>query len=140
MASLCHITKEKQISKIFAKTLIELQTCSRLFCVCKELSTTSIGKRILWSDLRRYVIVKLSKFVQINMQTSSDSILQKILWKLPGISFHVTFFNKIFWQKFSIVILRQLAKFHNQISFTSEFIQQNVFHVSCLGIWWCNGS
>ena len=28
----------------------------------------------------RYVIAELSKFVQINMQTSLDSFLQKILW------------------------------------------------------------
>ena len=30
----------------------------------------------------RYVIARLSKFVQINIQTSLDSFLQKILWKL----------------------------------------------------------
>ena len=33
-------------------------------------------------------------------------------------------------------MLHKLAKFHYQTVFTSQVIQQNVFRVSCLGIWW----
>ena len=33
-------------------------------------------------------------------------------------------------------MLHKLAKFHHQTMFTSQVIQQNVFRVSCLGIWW----
>ena len=32
-------------------------------------------------------------------------------------------------------MLQKLVKRHHQIVFTSQVIQQNVFHVSCLGIW-----
>ena len=34
------------------------------------------------------------------------------------------------------VTLHKLAKFHYQTAFTSQVIQEYVFHVSCLGIWW----
>ena len=46
----------------------------------------------------RYVIVKLSKFVQISMQTSLDLLWSRILWKLigPGNSFQVTYFIEFF--------------------------------------------
>ena len=33
-------------------------------------------------------------------------------------------------------MLHKLVKCHHQIVFTSQVIQQNLFHVSCLGIWW----
>ena len=58
-----------------------LKTSSRPFCVCKELSTTSIGKWNFWIKPLSYVIAKLSNFVQINMPISSESFLQRILWK-----------------------------------------------------------
>ena len=60
----------------------------------------------------RHVIAKLSKFVQISMQISSDSISQRILWELTYIfPFFVLF----------------LAKFYYQSVFASRVIQQNVF-------------
>ena len=54
-----------------------LKTSFKPFCVYKELSRTSIGKRNFWS--------KLSKFFQISMLTS-DSLLQRILQKLKRAS------------------------------------------------------
>ena len=39
---LCHIKKEKTLSKNLKNS--DLKTSSRPFCLCKELSTTSIGK------------------------------------------------------------------------------------------------
>ena len=33
-------------------------------------------------------------------------------------------------------MLHKLAKLHCQTVFTSHVIQQNVFCISCLGIWW----
>ena len=70
----------------------------------------------------RYVIAKLSKFVQISMQTSSDSFLQRILSKLnqkrPRTSV-IEFFN----EEFSFVILHKLVKFHYQTVFTSHTSQ-----------------
>ena len=63
----------------------------------------------------RYVIAKLSKFVQIK---------------------HTDLLTFLFTEekKFSIVILHKLAKFHCQTVLTSEVIQLNVLLVSCLGI------
>ena len=58
-----------------------LRTSSRLFLVCKQLSTTFIGKWNFWSNLPRYIIAKLSKLVQISMLASSDSFLLRIPWK-----------------------------------------------------------
>ena len=42
----------------------------------------------------RYVLAKLSKFVQFNTQTSSDSFLQRFFenWKRPGTGFQEIFF------------------------------------------------
>ena len=68
----------------------------------------------------RHVIAKLSKFVQISVQTSSDSFSQRILWELTYI--------------FPFFFLF-LAKFYYQSVFTSRVIQQNVFQDLCLGIW-----
>ena len=86
----------------------------------------------------RYVMVKLSKFVQISMLTSSGSFSQRVLWKLkrawnwfPGLIFHI-----IFWKKNYFIILHKLAKVHYQTVFTSQVIHQYMLHVSCLGIGW----
>ena len=76
--------KRKKFAKKFYKNC-NLKTSPRSFYVCKELNTTSSGKWNLWSKLLiyiRYIIAKLSRFVQISMQTSSHSFLQRILWKL----------------------------------------------------------
>ena len=82
----------------------------------------------------RYVLAKLSKFVQIRTQTSSDSILQRIFELDFGTSFQARFFMETFDKKFYFVMLYKLAKFHNQTVFTSKVIQKNVFRISCLGI------
>ena len=75
--------KRKNFIKKFCK-YCNLKTSSRPFCVCKELSATSIEKWNFWSKLLilGYVIAKLSKFVKISMLTSLHSLLQRILWKL----------------------------------------------------------
>ena len=78
--------KEKNIKKIYKN--YNLKTTSRPFCICKGLGTTSIGKCNLWITLHiiRYVIAKLSKFVQISMQASSHFFLQRIFWPTGQIS------------------------------------------------------
>ena len=62
----------------------------------------------------RYVSAELSNFGQISTQTSLDSFLQRVLWKLkktwnyfPGHIFHI-----VFDKHFSFVMLHKLAKFH----------------------------
>ena len=85
----------------------------------------------------RYVIANLPKFAQISTLTSAESFLQRILWKLKRAwtSFHATFFVEFFNKINHFLLLHKLAKFHYQTTFTSQVIQQYVFHVSCLGIW-----
>ena len=72
----------------------------------------------------RYVLAKLSKFVQISTLNSSDSFRRGFLEKEkgPGTSFQGTFFMEFFHKNFSFVILHELAKFHYQIVFTSKVI------------------
>ena len=52
----------------------------------------------------------------------------------PGTSFQVTFFIKFSDRIFYFVMLLKLAKFNYQTVFISQVIQQNMFCVSCLGI------
>ena len=80
---LCHITKEKAFSKNSTKTAT-WKLVPRPSCVCKELSSTSIGKWNFWSkqltwDYMRYVLAKLSKFVQISTLTSPDFFSEESL-------------------------------------------------------------
>ena len=88
----------------------------------------------------RYVIAKLSRFVQISLQTSSDSVLHRILenWKEPGTNFQATFFIEFFDKKFSFIMLHKLVKFHYQNVFTRL---SKLFSKMCLvfNAWaWCH--
>ena len=130
MASLCHIPKKKKNPENSFLALLCLQRIKHnLYWKIKFLKQPACIT---------YVIAKISKFVKVSMHTSSDSFLQKILWKLKGLgtSLQATFFIKVFDQNLSFVILHKLAKFYYQTVFTFQVIQENVFHVSCLGIWW----
>ena len=73
----------------------------------------------------RYAIAKLSNFIQISMQNSSDSFLGKIFWKLkaPGTSFQVAFLIGFFDKNVSFVILHKLAEVHYLTVFISQVIQ-----------------
>ena len=74
--------KRKNFIKKFHKNF-DLETSSMPFCVYKELSTTSTGKwNLKQATYIRYTLAKLSKFFQISTQISSDSFLQRTLWKL----------------------------------------------------------
>ena len=82
LASLCHITKDKTLSKNSTKTVVW-----KLVLVL--LSLQRIRYNFYWktkflkqATYIRYLIAKLSKFVQTSFQTSSNSFLQRILWKL----------------------------------------------------------
>ena len=71
----------------------------------------------------RYAIVNLSKFVQINMLISTESLLQRI----PGTNFQVTFFVEFFDKK--IILLPDCVYFPSY----------SIICVSCfMGIWWCH--
>ena len=109
--------QQKKIIEKFYKNC-NLKTSSRPLYVCKELNKTSIGKSNILKQATniRYVIAKLSKSIQIRMQTSLNSFLQKILWKL----------KRAKTEKFSLAVLHKQAKFHYQTAFTSQVIQLNV--------------
>ena len=72
----------------------------------------------------RYVLAKLSNFVQISTQTFSDSVLQGFFWKL---NWDLNYFPdhicpKKFDKRSSFVMLHKLAEFHHQTVFTSQVI------------------
>ena len=51
-------------------------------------------------------------------------------------NFYAIFFVEFFDKNFSFVIWHKLATFYYQTVFTTRVIQQNIFHILCLGIWW----
>ena len=59
--------KIKKLSKNLKNC--NVKSSSKAFCVCKELSTTSTGKCFFLKQAAyiRYVIAKISKFVQVSM-------------------------------------------------------------------------
>ena len=131
LASFCQITKEKNPSNFFYKNC-NLKTSPRPFCVCKELDITSIGKLFFKQAIYiRYVIAKLSKFVQISLLPPQIPFYRGSFenWKGSGTSFQATFFTEFFDKFFSFVILHKLTKFHYQTVFTFQLIQWNVFLV-----------
>ena len=70
----------------------------------------------------KYILAKLSEFVQISLQTSSDSFYRGFFenWKGPGTSFQATFFVEFFEKNY---ILHKLAKYHYQTVFIFQVIQ-----------------
>ena len=72
----------------------KMKNNSRLFFVCKELSTNSIGKWNFWSNYIRYVIARVSKFVQTTWRLTQIPFYRGIFGnkKRPGTSFQVIFF------------------------------------------------
>ena len=104
------ILQNKRIYKFFYK-ICDLNTSHWPFCLKR------IRHNLYWEIkfLKQaiyitFVIAKLSKFFQISLQISSDSFLQRILWKLkrPGTSFQTRIFLEFFDKKFSLVILHRL--------------------------------
>ena len=80
--------KRKFFFETFYK-MCSLKTSSRPFCVCKE---QRIKQNTYWemtllkeATYVRYVLKKLSKFDQISTYTSSDSILESIVWNFYSI-------------------------------------------------------
>ena len=144
MASLSHY-KRKHFIKKFCKNC-RLKTSSRPFCVCKELSTTSIGKwNLKKATYIRYVIAKLSKFSQVSIMISTESSLQRILWKLKRVweYFPGHFFDKKFYfvrLQILIIITRVclLLKLFNNICFVfhaSAFDDVMIFEYLKVKIW-----
>ena len=80
MASLHHIKKEKSLSKNYTRTKT-WKLVADPFSVWNEVSTASIGKMKFLNQATyiRYAIVKLSKFIQIDIQASSGSFLHRII-------------------------------------------------------------
>ena len=82
------------------------------------------------------MIAKLSKFIQISVQTSDFFTEDSLKFKngLELVSRSHFSLNVLIHKNFSFVILHKLTKLHYQIVFTSQVIQQNASCVLCLGI------
>ena len=78
----------------------------------------------------RSAVAKLSEFIQISMQSSSDSFYRGFLenWKGPGTSFQAIFFTEDFNKKFSSVIIHKLARFHYQTVYSPSYSVKCVFY------------
>ena len=100
--------KRKNVIKKFCKSR-NLKTNSRPFCVCNELSRTSIGQWNFWS-----------KLLLLDIYWQSNQNLSKSAHWPP----HIVFFDK----KFYFVILNKLVKFYYQ---TVYFPSCSVKFVSC---------
>ena len=72
MASLCHTTKEKILSKNSTKTAT-WKLVPGLSVFVKNYAQPILESEFSEATYIRYVTAKLSEFVQISMQTSSDS-------------------------------------------------------------------
>ena len=73
----------------------------------------------------RYVLAKLSKFVQIGTLTSTGSFYRGFLENEKGSenSFQATFSIEVSDKKFSFVVLHKLAEFHYQAVSASQVSQ-----------------
>ena len=105
--------------KIFCKNC-NLKTSSRPFCVCKKWSKAFNGKWNFWSKL--LILAMYSKTIKIFPNQHGDLLWFLSIWdslknKKPGTSFQATFFVE-FFDKFSFIILHELAKFNYQTVFS----------------------
>ena len=79
MISLCHIKTEKFLMKLSTKNMAwKLVPGSFLFKMNKAQPLTGNLNFLKHADSVGYMIAKLSKYVKISMQTSSDFLLQRI--------------------------------------------------------------
>ena len=82
LVSLCHTTKKKKFSKSFIKTVIWTLVPDP-FVFAKIQAQPLLENEIFKASCLCFICnVKLSKFVETNIQISLDSFLQRILWKL----------------------------------------------------------
>ena len=95
LASLSHIIKANLLKKNCT-----LKTSSRPFFCLQRIKQNLNWKMkfVTWATHIRYVTVKLPKFIQINLQTFSDSFLRRILWKLK--KGQELPFRQHFWKNF----------------------------------------
>ena len=112
LASLWHITKEKNSSKNSTITgKLDVKTRSRFFCAYKESNTTSIVKWNFWSKL--LMLDSISKTTKICSNHHAD-LLRFLFTEDPlktessTPNFSYTFLT----QKFGFIILHELAIFH----------------------------
>ena len=82
LASACHIAKEKNSSKNSTKTAA-WKLVPDPFVFAKNWAQLLLENKIFKAaTYTKYVKAKLSKFVQTTMLTSTETSLQRILWKL----------------------------------------------------------
>ena len=138
MASLCHIPKGKFVSKNYIKTATwNIVPGPFVFAknYAQPLLENDIFEATCLYDICNSKNIKICQNHHAHLLRflfTGDSFKLKEL----GTSFQAIFFIKFFDQNLSFVILHKLTKFHYQTVFTFQVIQQNVFHVSCLGVWW----
>ena len=116
-------SKRNNFIKNFYKSCLQ-KTSSRLFCVSKELSTTSI---VCWTI--EYLKIFNSKTIIFSpnqhaglcrfLITENSLKIKKGLELVTSLHFSYNFFDK----RIYFVMLLKLAKFHYQTVFTSQIIR-----------------
>ena len=106
----------------------KLKTTSKHFCVCKEISTTSIGKWHFWS-----------KLLILDMWYLSYRNLFKSACGPPQIPFYREFFETFFHKKFFFCNITSTGRISLSGCVYFQSYSVNVFRVSYLDIWWRHG-
>ena len=121
-------SKRNNFIKKFYKNC-DLKTTSRSFCVCKELSTTCIGKWNFWSNP-----LNLSKSASWPTQIAFyRGFFQN--YKGPGTSFQATILTEFIDKFFFLYCYIIWPNFINRLCLLPKLFNK-MFRVSCLGIWW----
>ena len=112
MVSLCHIIKEKIVSKTSTKTAISKVSDPLVFT--KSLKKTLLLKQATYI---RYILAKLSKPVQITKHTFSDFFTEDYLKIKKGLELVSKNFIYIYIYIYIYIfeILRKPAKFHYRL-------------------------
>ena len=105
LASLCHIPKEKKLSKISQKLRPETKFQALLHLLRIKHNLYSKMKHLKQATYIRYVLANLSKLGKISTQISSDFFLQNSLKIERGLELVFTQFSWNFLKFFFFVIL-----------------------------------
>ena len=126
---LSYYKRIKFIKKLYKNW--ELKTSSTLLLCLKRSKPNFFWKMKFFKQAPyiRYVIAKLSKFIQFDIPASWDSFYRGFFenWKEPGISFQVSLLVECFDIYIVFAILHKLAKFHYQTVFTFKLFREICF-------------
>ena len=137
MASLSYSKGNNFITKFYKNCCLKIS--SRLFCVCKELSTTSNSKMkfLMQSTYIRYVIAKLLKLVKSTCRPPQIPFLWRILWKFKSLELvsRLLFSYNFLIKNLLCNVTLNWPNLITRLCLVPKLFSK-ICSVSCLGIWW----